>query len=379
MPLEIYRRGHTWWARGRIDYRGQAISDYYRCSTGASSEDAARRWCAEEEERAIRHFHLGSEGDARPLTFAEAVTFYPAKPKEAAYLEPVLDRLGAMTVAAITPRAVRDLGAEIYPDAATDTWTRQVISPVRAVINHAHDLGLCGPIRIKGYDAIERQAQDRRRGKLSRVKRTPGDWQWLLKFRQHADRRVAALAMFMFMTGARISQAIAMHPAEHLDLQNGRACIPGAKGTPDRWISIPPELVAELANLPTLYPRGLPRKPEYARLFGYADRSSPRKAWDKACAAAGIARLPFHAAGRHGFGQEMNVRQPVDEKAAGAFGGWQDTGLMRRTYTHAEAAEAKVHAALAAGRKKAEAALKKAAAGQAGKSAGKAPRKAAAK
>jgi len=357
MALEIYRRGGTFWVRGRIVYLGQPITDYYRQSTGASTESAARRWCTEEEERAIRHFHLGSQ---RALTFAEAVALYPAKPKEAGYLEPVLDHLGLSLVSTITPKAIRDLAAQIYPNASTDTWTRQVISPVRAVINHAHDLGLCGPIRIKGYDAIARQAQDRRRGRPSRVKRTPGDWPWLLKFREKADARTGALALFMFMTGARISQAIAMHPKQHLDLQNGRACIPAAKGTDDRWISIPPELVAELANLPTLYPRGKDRTPANARLFGFADRSSPRKAWARACRDAGIENLPFHAAGRHGFGQEMNVRQRIDEKAAGAFGGWQDTGLMRRTYTHAEETEAKIHAALRAGREKAEADLKNA-------------------
>jgi integrase len=73
------------------------------------------------------------------------------------------------------------------------------------------DLGHCAPIRIKGYPK-ERVAQDLKRGRKSRVKKTPGSWEWLLKFRQHAPRRHAALAMFMFMTGARISQAVAMHP-----------------------------------------------------------------------------------------------------------------------------------------------------------------------
>jgi len=44
----------------------------------------------------------------------------------------------------------------------------------------------------------------------------------------------------------------------------------------------------------------------------------------------------------HGFGQEMNVRQSVDEKAAGKVGGWKDLALMKRTYTHAEDAGPKV-------------------------------------
>lgn len=359
MPLEVYARGATWWARGRIELNGQPITEYYRRSTGASSEAGARQWCIEEEERRFRHHILGDAEAERPLMFAEAVLLYPADPKTAAMLVPLVTELGARPVKEITGKLVRELGPKLMPDASTDTWVRHVVTPIRAVINAAHDaLGgdRCPAISIKGYSKDERVKQDKARGKLSRVKRQPGSWDWLLKFREHADRRVAALALTMFLTGARISQAIAMHPKDHLDLPNGRICIPGAKGHGDRWLSVPTELVVELANLPVLYPRGCPRKPKYARVFGYADRSSPRKAWAAACKNAEIPLLPFHAAGRHGFGQEMNVRQPVDEKAAGQYGGWDDTGLMRRTYTHAEEASVKVHKAQLAGLREAEAA-----------------------
>lgn len=351
MPLEHYRRGATWWARGRVEYNGLAITGYYRCSTGASEEQGARRWCQAEEERRVRRFLLGDE---EALTFADAVILYPASPKEAGYLDPVLDHLGAVLLKDITPKQVRDLGPVLYPSASTDTWVRQVVTPVRAVINNAHDLGRGPPIRIKGYDREERLAQDKRRGKRSRVQKTPGSWEWLLRFRAHADRRVAALALTMFVTGARISQAIAMHPKTHCDLQAARICIPGAKGHDDRWLDIPTELVVELANLPPLYPRGVERKRKNLRLFGYADRSSPRKAWATACNKASIPFIPFHAAGRHGFGQEMNVRQPIDAKAAGEFGGWADTALMQRTYTHAEDTAGKVHEAFYAGLRAAE-------------------------
>ena len=122
-----------------------------------------------------------------------------------------------------------------------------------------------------------------------------------------------------------------------------------ATGQDDRWIGIPTWLVDELKELPDLWPRGWERTNENRRVFGYAERSSPRKAWAKACTAAGIELLPFHSAGRHGFGQEMNVRRGVDEKAAGKFGGWSDTNLMKRTYTHAEDTTSKVHQAQNAG------------------------------
>lgn len=354
MPLIPYKRGAAWWAKGRVEYAGAPITPYLRCSTGTSSESAARDWCREEEERRLRRFLLGDERARPPLTFAGAVLLYPANAKTAAYLLPIVDEIGDTPVRDITPKQVRELGPRLYPDAGTKTWTRQVVSPVRAVINNAHDLGECPPIRIRQYSREEQVRQDEARGSTGRVKYPPGSWEWLLKFRAHASERCAALALTMFVTGARIGQAVAMHPGKHLDLQNCRICIPAAKGQPGRWLDIPPELVADLANLPVLYPRGWERKPENLRVFGYAGRSGPLKEWNKACKAAKIDFLPFHAAGRHGFGQEMNVRQPIDEKAAGEFGGWSDTSLMRRTYTHPEDTGAKVKKALGRGLKQAE-------------------------
>ena len=50
----------------------------------------------------------------------------------------------------------------------------------------------------------------------------------------------------------------------------------------------------------------------------------------------------------------LNVRENVDEKAAGAFGGWSDLNLMRNTYTHAEDTETKINEALIRGLLKAE-------------------------
>ena len=145
-----------------------------------------------------------------------------------------------------------------------------------------------------------------------------------------------------------------MHPDRHLKLDQNMVCIPAAKGHDDRWVTVPAELVRELASLPRLYPRGFDRAPDNLRVFGFADRSSPRKGWAKACKLAGIDLLPFHAAGRHGFGQEMNVRQGIDEKAAGEFGGWSDTSLMRKTYTHAEKTAEKIHEAQLRGLRAAE-------------------------
>jgi integrase len=352
MPLEAYARGNVWWVKGRVEYNGRPITDYIRESTGASEEGGASDWISERATAEIRRHLLGEQ--ARPLTFNDIVMLYSPTPEMAKHLVPIVAEIGTMLVKDITPKLIRDLGKKLYPNNATDTWRRWVITPARAVINNAHDDGKCPPISIKGYSEEERIAQDKKRKKPSRLERKPGSWEWLLQFRQHASRRHGALAFFMFTTGARIGQSCRMHPDHHLDLQNGRVCVPGAKGHDDRWIEIPTELVVELANLAPKTPRGWDRKRANLRVFGWASKDGPRKGWMQACKKAGIDYLPPHSAGRHGFGQEMNVRQAVDEKAAGKFGGWSDTALMKRTYTHAEDVVTKIHAGFRTGLVQAE-------------------------
>lgn len=319
MPLKPYSRGNVWWARGTIEYEGLPITGYIRESTGASEEGGAREWIRAKEIEERRRFVSGEQ--ERPLTFADAVLLYQPTKQMADALEPIVGRLGHTLVRDISPKMVRDLGRELYPESCTDSWRRWVITPARAVINNAHDLGKCPPIRIKGYTAEEREKQDRRRGKPSRVERQPGSLEWLLQFREHAGRYHAALALFMYVTGARIGQAVRMHPVTHLKLQECKVCVPGAKGHADRWLTVPPELVAELANLTPKTPRGWPRTKENKRVFGFASSSGPLKGWRTACKRASIAYISPHPAGRHGFGQEMVIRQGVDTKAVGKFGG----------------------------------------------------------
>jgi integrase len=350
MPLTPYKRGPVWWAKGRVEFNGLPITDYIRESTGASTESGAWQWITEREESEAKKHIVGEK---QCVTFNDALLLYSPTPEMAKYLMPIANRIGHLPVADITPKMIRDLGPELYPKNSTDSWRRWVITPARAVINNANDLGLCPPIRIKGYEKPERIKQDRKRGKPSRVKKEPGSWEWLLKFRQHARRYQAALALFMFATGARVGQAVAMHP-NHLMLDEGKVRIPGAKGHDDRIITIPEELVAELRALPPRVPKGWERKPANLRVFGFASRWGPINGWKWACKQAKIPYLPPHAAGRHGFGQEMRVRQGVDKKAVGKYGAWSDTELLDRTYTHAEDADEKVLEAFRTGRVQAE-------------------------
>jgi len=344
MPLETYRRGATWWVRGRIEINGRPVSSYYRCSTGASDEAGARDWIRVETDRVVRRALLGRE-DAG-LTFAEAVMLYPAKPAEAKYLDRVLDDLGEIQCARITPRLVRDLGPKLYPDAATDTWRRQVVTPVSAVINNAHELGRCPPIRIKGYTTAERTAQDARRGKQSRVERQPADRDWHARFDAAAGPYLAALAAFMFETGARIGQAVALTWSA-LDLPQARVRMPASKGHPEQWVAISMGMVARLANLKPKRPHDRKRGRKLPpRVFGYATRGGPLKAWRTACDKAGIPYLPPHSAGRHGFYTTARLDLGLDPVQAARLGRWSGHALPEATYLHSDVDERAAREAL---------------------------------
>lgn len=348
MPLEPYLRNGRYWVRGRL-----ADGDrYVRQSLGTADREIAEAEVRAIEAQARKRRILGPDAPKPQdeLTFASAVLLYEAQPKEAAFLIPIVKQIGALRVREITPRFVRRLAAELYPDAATDTWQRQVVTPVRSVINNAHELGKCAPIRIRAFSREERIRQDRLRGKESRRPKTPGSWQWLKAFMAAAEPRDAALAYFMFRHGARISQSLAMTRSRDLDLSAARVRLPAAKGHPAQWIDLDPEEVAMIANLPVPY-RGQARD----RVFTIAGGRSGAlyKRWRETCARAEIDYLPPHSAGRHGFGTEMFVRQAarVDPVSAAREGRWSSPIVPLRTYAHAEDSAAKVAAAFAAGKR----------------------------
>lgn len=341
MPLEIYRRGKIWWVRGRVELHGAPITGYYRESTGSTDEAGARDWIAAETDRQRRRHIVGDEA---ALTFADAVMLYPATPKAAKQLIPITEEIGDRPLSEITGQMLKDLGPKLKPLAATDTWWREIVTPARAVINHAHEVRKTPYLRVKRYDKFERVAQDQRRGKQSRIERRPGSHEWIAAFCAAADPYNAAMARFMFETAARIDQAVSLEPGD-LDLMNRRVMVKAQKGHDATWVTISHEMMIELANLPPKRPKNRKTGEVGApRVFGYATPTGYRKRWRTICKLAGITPLGAHEAGRHGFFTELTVRQGVDPVTAAKAGRWADVTLPLRTYGHAEADEAEIRA-----------------------------------
>lgn len=300
MPLKIYRRGSTW------HYRGTVAGRRLRGTTGTTDKDIAARIAAERESAGWK-CHL--DGPAAVLTFAQAAILYRAAGKPTRFLEKVEDHWRDTLVKDISAGAIRQAAIEIYPNASAATRNRQAIVPAQAIINHAAELELCATIRVKRF-------------KTEKKVRKPVTLQWVQRFAKVASPHLGALAWFMFQTGARVSEAMAVRWSD-VDLAARTVRIGQRKTKSERLAHLPVESFAAIANQP--------RSRE--RVFLYATRMAAHKAWRTAIARAGIERLSFHSC-RHGFATSL-LRANIDIVTVARLGGWRTPRHVLETYGHA--------------------------------------------
>lgn len=218
-------------------------------------------------------------------------------------------------VAEIKSGHIRSACRVIYPKAKPATWNRQVITPARAVINNVASKDMAPYIKVEMFP------------ELRAVRSVPAD-DWLQRFIEKAMEekrpRLAAIALFTRITGARIGQAINL-TWKAVDLQNATAIIPPAKGFPERRAELTPQMVAMLANL-----RGERR----GQVFGYMNRASVYNPWKRICRLAEIPYITSHLTGRRGFFTTM-ARSGHDVKTAMENGGMKSSRLAVEIYTEA--------------------------------------------
>lgn len=303
MPLNLTKRGRFW------HYSGTVAGQRLRGTTGATDKTIAQRIANQVESRLwTRHL----DGPGADLTFAAAAMLYREAGKSTRFLERVEDHWQNQLVRQITQQAVQQAALKLYPKAGPATRNRQVIVPTQAVINFAAESGLCDPIRV-------------RRFKVQRKEKKPATLEWVNRFAKHASPHLGALCLFMFGTGARIGEAVAMTWAD-VDLDRGTAKIRQTKIGDERVAHLPEQVLWAIS--------GIPSNRERNRLvFGYAHRENVRKSWDAAVIRAGIERLSPHSC-RHGFATAM-LQGGIDVKTVAKMGGWKDVATLVRTYAHA--------------------------------------------
>lgn len=316
MSLRIHWRNGVAYLHGTI--AGQRV----RQSLGTRDPKIASARKAEEEARRNRAAIYGIENE---VSFAEAcIPYLEHQAPRVHYLEPILREIGNIKLSAIKPGQIRILAKKLYPGCKPQTLNRQVVVPVSAVINYAHDLGWCPPIRIKRFP-VENET----------IKRAINR-EWIDTFRAHAlTPHLAAYALFLHTTAARPTEAIMLTPTElDLDQRYGMSRTITKNGSRrEFWLT--EEMAEELKRLP-------PKRigwGQYAgelRIFGWADCKGPIEPWKKACRSAGLDYVSPYEAGRHSFATEAITRQNKNPVMVAKVGNWKDTRTLLKNYAHPE-------------------------------------------
>ena len=219
----------------------------------------------------------------------------------------------------IKPGEIHDLAKKVKPDAKASTRNRHVIVPCRAVINFAAERGLCPHIRVKGF-------------KEAKVIRQAVDREWIDKFMAHAPHRhLGLLALFMFMTGARVSEAVQLTP-DDIDLNQSPGYAWQDQERQSARLSPYARACGSLRSLP-------PKRVADGswRVFGYMTRNAPARAWDDTIKRA---KMPYAFGMRPdgtGSRREMIVRSGKDTKTTTDLGGLENaSSLLIAPVVHSE-------------------------------------------
>lgn len=306
MPLKIYRRGGLWHYRGTVGPAGRRRRMRGSCKT--ADKDIAARLVAEIEKK---YWDGHFDGAGAILTFAAAVARYKAAGKSDAFLDPIEKYLKDTLVKDINGGVIRQMAIELFPNNSGASRNRRAITPTQAVINHCAESELCPPIRVRRFPT-EKSEKD------------PASLAWVKEFQEIAKPHMGAFALFMFLTGARPSEALAVDREGDLDLKRATVTIRETKMSKERTAHLPPLLVSTLANLPEV--EGRP-------LFVYRKYMDMRWSWERA---AGQVDGPLLTAGccRHGFATEL-LRRGVDVVTVAWLGGWASPAQVLKTYGHA--------------------------------------------
>lgn len=321
MPLEVTRRKGSpfWYVVGQLDG-----ARYNRSSRSTRKEDAEALRDRLQAEAWQRRIH----GKPSDLTFTQAVGLYINDGGSPRFLTKLVKHFKETPVREISGIDVRAAAKKLYPGKGAGTWNRQVITPVRAVINRCAEAGKCSPIKVRQF---RKDDDDVVKPKIE-YQAVAIDRAWIDKFRA-ASRSpyLSALALFMFQAGWRIGEATALTP-DDIDLPNRQVFLGNSKNGDAILGYITVEMMVELANLP---PRRAGENGE-EKLFGFASRHSVYGVWRRTCERAGIAVVMPHQAGRHSFATEMIERHGKSIAATAKAGHWKSHRLLSETYTHPE-------------------------------------------
>jgi integrase len=251
-------------------------------------------------------------------TFNDAAESYLALGGEARYLPRIVAYLGDRPLGSIAPGEIRQMAIDLYDNHMPATRNRCAITPARAVLYHAHELGWCGPLRIRRF----RVARSTLHG--------PVEGAWLTAFLNQCDGdrlfHLSALIVFINHTAARISEAINLR-GEHLDMRRRIALLAKTKTDVMAPAYLTDEVMFRLYNLDAQAGE---------RVFRYSARESVYERIRAVCRRAGIPYKRTHSIGRYSFA--TNALKSHDIKTAMAAGRWKSSAVFLETYVQPDGA-----------------------------------------
>lgn len=345
MPLKLLEparapNGKNFYVVGT--YLGQRV----RQSTGSDRRSVAQS----ELKRIEREIERGrfAEPVRQQHTFADACLIYlrrcPAA--EVQYIERLLDHFTDTPLDDFTPAFIDEQITAIFGDAKASTINRCGISPLAAVLHAAADAELMPWLRIRRrkeakvatqwctleqaeqliaaagrHDAAReiREAKKLKRGELS-----------------FERPRLAPLLVFLFGTGARISEATAL-TWRHVDLTSKTCTLEHTKNGETYVVPLGPAVFDAIANMP-LHPMDAAspgkkgKRSPWRQVFGWPDRDSPRKALAAVKRDAGLPEFHFHMT-RHSYATWLRIYQGADLRKLMDLGRWKDAKSTMR-YQH---------------------------------------------
>jgi integrase len=329
VALKLVKRAKSpyWYIRGAI--RGINVEE----STGLSDRHDA------EDALALRHAELVRQsvhGHSAVRTFADAALSYMEAGGEPSHLAPLLRHFGATQLSAIGQHEIEQAARKLKPKAAAATRNRHVFTPMSAVLHHAAAKRWCDkPV-------------------LARPREPEGRVRWVTY--KEAEGLIAAaghlapLVMFLFSTGARLSEALYID-WKQVDLERGQVSFlnrgaggVGTKSGLSRGVPLHRRAVEALKLLPhregAVFRRhyGGVRKDGKKRPVGepYADRGGKgggqvKTGWALMLKRAGLTDFTPHDC-RHTWAT-WHYMANRDITALMQLGGWKSPAMVMR-YAH---------------------------------------------
>lgn len=315
MSYTLRKRGRFWCVRGSFPARqtnGTIKRIRIEESTRTESLPRARKIAADIEQ----HYHdLAYRPELkRGPTFSEAaLTYIRTRGKSDRFITKLIKHFRDTPIADIDQARLAETAQILYPRCAPATRLRAVFAPVAAIV------------RMSGMQPNYTKPKVPKK-QIS----IPSD-EWFEAVIPHCPPRMAALLLFLTLTGRRVSEALAI--TEHdIDYERGTVLIPNTK-TGDPIVAPLPGIVRDYLRAADsfVYPGNRP----HGRLFGYSGLPSAHVAITRICKAAGVPRYGFHAIGRHSFATR-GLKAGKSLKWVQQAGGWKTIKIVADRYAHLE-------------------------------------------